>query len=1329
MTPADLAMKSALYESARYAQSPPSVPSEAGPLLTRQHESNVTSSEPRTPQLPEHVGPSLKIPTTPHTTYHQFRKHQDSPGLSSSSTLDYKRVRRKRPSSNLSSGQLHTLRGPALTTSLPSSLHSTSPQTFHPSLLPPFNLTPILRPSTSSPSLSSTVDTLPSTPTYSPIEPENWPFQQWRSGERLELVEPVRTKRKFAQFKAAKRLPHYTALHNGADGIWEVHAAVIDVGDGYAGDQRDFGEGTEVHVTEDRNKSTEERDRLQAETPSSARKGRSVRFEGIATDSSNSDTERSRISKTGKPSKDNDPTLSSSYSLSKFKFPAPPGYAWTDTFGHLTEPTDPASPATLHYKGASFDVVNPHASLLLGNNNLETPAEIDGLLDDYFHSREDLASMAYTDRAGEFSTSQNSLQTSSSNGRQRMLYDDPESARRNILRIQSARSQQTAAPSPYDDSPPLRRNDESQLSFARNVHSRPATPLPFQNMSGGGTPGTLHLHPSLREALSRGPESTVDDGFETVPLEGVDDTIGRARSTAGNGSASARVGDRGSSVYPPSQRSNPFDLTLSDIDDNDNRNSVAERDLYYAGDGGYYNREEIFAVYEDANTTQSTLEPETTVGNIISHYHDVRQPSTYPDSDANARQGDDSTSSPVEAGRTRLQSQNPFLAPWESSEGSAPPTASYGTSGLMSRLESPPTFSYGRPDPPRAQSRMAGPPPVAPPTPRLPNTEGGTPSYYPSGYTDLPTTEQTYGNTGQLLNLTPQGRIQWPFHRSTDDAPPGQRGERPIRPAHGQTYSPRGVFATTSTPRYHEDENKENSAPHAIRAGDSLMSLRHTPRFPSLAELPSYVRFPSVTYMSAPRAMPRSSSYYPDDDDAWESTQASESRANLAERNADVETEHIGDVGRTSQDSYADRSVAGSTNRFSLPREPVPVTPRIPPIDQQTRQGQSHTVAQRNVRREGPRTVRSNEEIAQKILEDKILEDTVLTEAALATPRRDQTQYTADMKELERLRRNDPTAVQKATAAVAEQIGRMKMSELAPIYSPQQSLARARNVGPSRLQRGGSETEGLLNEPQASPSTSGALQFSETANTFQTARRRPHPLATNTPVTGYSPLLTPPPVTPPATAFFRDRSETATTRADSIQPTPESPYTANIELKPLRKKKRVARAVMSSQTELRPLTLADSTAASANGGRLTDAQLINAEPGWTTRPDIPESSPTARVPRNSIPTSFAIRQADGTMQEVSLLMRPDQARNMATRHRQQKLTKPYFRWCIICPITALYFGCGGLDFKMREVSEGKIEEMSPTAKKTALRTYVPLGTILYAAVGLMVAMIVISARH
>jgi hypothetical protein len=53
----------------------------------------------------------------------------------------------------------------------------------------------------------------------------------------------------------------------------------------------------------------------------------------------------------------------STFSLSRF--PRPP---------HLTAPaTPPATPATIHYRGASFDLVNPHESLLL--HDIVTPSK------------------------------------------------------------------------------------------------------------------------------------------------------------------------------------------------------------------------------------------------------------------------------------------------------------------------------------------------------------------------------------------------------------------------------------------------------------------------------------------------------------------------------------------------------------------------------------------------------------------------------------------------------------------------------------------------------------------------------------------------------------------------------------------------------------------------------------------------------------------------------------------------------------------------------------------------------------------------------------------
>ena len=59
-------------------------------------------------------------------------------------------------------------------------------------------------------------------------------------------------------------------------------------------------------------------------------------------------------------------------------------------------------------------MVNPHNSLLLGVSDIETPAEIDGLLDNYFDS-DNIDAMAYNDASREMSSSEVSLQTAVSN--------------------------------------------------------------------------------------------------------------------------------------------------------------------------------------------------------------------------------------------------------------------------------------------------------------------------------------------------------------------------------------------------------------------------------------------------------------------------------------------------------------------------------------------------------------------------------------------------------------------------------------------------------------------------------------------------------------------------------------------------------------------------------------------------------------------------------------------------------------------------------------------------------------------------------------------------
>jgi hypothetical protein len=151
--------------------------------------------------------------------------------------------------------------------------------------------TGMLQPSTpqlqspTSPSLASTITTLQSTPSQSPTFQSAAPYQRWE-GEELAYVA---SKRKFIPLRQAKRLPRR------ASGTWCVYAAVIEQGP----------EAVEQQAEQTR--------------------GRSVRFAGISSIDSSIGAEALHEQKA--------PTTDSTYTLSKFKFPEPPGHTWTETFG------------------------------------------------------------------------------------------------------------------------------------------------------------------------------------------------------------------------------------------------------------------------------------------------------------------------------------------------------------------------------------------------------------------------------------------------------------------------------------------------------------------------------------------------------------------------------------------------------------------------------------------------------------------------------------------------------------------------------------------------------------------------------------------------------------------------------------------------------------------------------------------------------------------------------------------------------------------------------------------------------------------------------------
>ena len=130
--------------------------------------------------------------------------------------------------------------------------------------------------------------------------------------------------------------------------------------------------------------------------------------------------------------------------------------------------------------------------------------------------------MAYDDLTGEMSSSQASLPSVSDASRKRMLYNDPLDARRNIMRLPGMPSQQSLPEGAYQESPLARR--------ARNT----------------GSPA-----PAMRSHA---------ENDETLPFNSMQRTTEHQLDRTGSVK-------RGSSLYPASMRSDPFDLNVSEDED------------------------------------------------------------------------------------------------------------------------------------------------------------------------------------------------------------------------------------------------------------------------------------------------------------------------------------------------------------------------------------------------------------------------------------------------------------------------------------------------------------------------------------------------------------------------------------------------------------------------------------------------------------------------------------------------------------------------------------------------------------------------------------------
>lgn len=248
---------------------------------------------------------------SPQLTLHDFHKFQHSPVLASSPELEYRPLRRKASALDLTTAQTRYT-DPAIywpddavwtpSLILPRTPHTTSHSDFSPFPLHHRPLTPRPRTYTASPSLSSTVDTIQSSPFQTPVYQGRSRIGYEEEEQRTGFSEPIRFKRKFDSLKRAKRLPHSISDSSTGQGeLWEVYAKVLSV----------------------------EEDIEQVAERVELRKGKSVRFT-TATDKENS---VSRTSAEGiQEKRGGHPT--SSVSLSRLDWPLPPSHDnWQGTFG------------------------------------------------------------------------------------------------------------------------------------------------------------------------------------------------------------------------------------------------------------------------------------------------------------------------------------------------------------------------------------------------------------------------------------------------------------------------------------------------------------------------------------------------------------------------------------------------------------------------------------------------------------------------------------------------------------------------------------------------------------------------------------------------------------------------------------------------------------------------------------------------------------------------------------------------------------------------------------------------------------------------------------
>jgi len=574
---------------------------------------------------------------------------------------------------------------------------------------------------------------------------------------------------------------------------------------------------------------------------------------------------------------------------------------------------------------------------------------------------------------------------------------------------------------------------------------------------------------------------------------------------------------------------------------------------------------------------------------------------------------------------------------------------------------------------------------------------------------ELPTSERTYGDTNQLLNLTPAQRVA--DAPTALNAPNDEHGAY-IRPA------PR-LSATEMTIR----QSRLHSARASVHSARSQYGL---PGSQSI-EMGRGDLHMHMDCREMSEATVRS-----DMEGDWETTK-SESQVQLLYGQA-----------RPSQDSYANTSTYEEANRMSTMSDDLV----------------SDLQSSRSYRAVAPRTTDAEDVEKAKLAMSKIYKDKVLGQDT-------RTNYSGDIRsgaahsrefqtfqeshgrrtsvqarardndiELEEIRRRNPSAVRLAADQVyaenteaQEQPRRVprsatpmeRLSAVRGVFNPRQRLVLAnQRIMNDAIAEEKESNRNLLARTPTLDDLSSRLEFSESVNTFRTFRnigRTPTPSDNNS----HSGLdLGERPVTPmfPATVY-----SPIANRGPPIAP---QPRTHGHVQAPTR---HVRRAAMSSQTSLRALITNGSPTSNIQGA-FTDREMAEASRRWDPFPRRPTENQrfhgrnaSARYPQ------FTTSPAHPSDVQGRMLVRPSEALTPRMQVLQEKFSYYYLARMLACPPMCMLYYWGHFDYLIAKKTDGRVKVMSPSRKEDAL-AWAVLMTIIYAfiIVGIVTAIALIYRK-